>query len=136
MKSFILAISALLTLPLFSNDLLVKSNLRTYQINISTIVNYKGKGTSNTDLFLAYLGSNEYQTCYQTKVDKHAKTIQHGSAGDSCIYYDLALGRKLDLGKKVFLHNEFMLEIADVSVDLSKIDSIYDYNLKAIFVLH
>lgn len=129
MKGFILVISVLLTLPLLGNDLLHKTNIRTYQINIETLVKHTGKGMSNTDLFLAHLTSNEYQGCYRTKVDQYAKIIQLGSTGDSCIYYDLALGGKLDLGKKVFLHNEFILEVADVSVDLSTIDSIYDYNL-------
>lgn len=54
--------------------------------------------------------------------------IKHGNAGDSCIYYDLNLGRKLELGKKVSLQNEFILEVNDVSVNIDVIDTIYPYD--------
>jgi hypothetical protein len=127
MKRFILVISLLISPILWGNDILIKTNFRTYQINVQTSVTQWGSGNSKTDLFLAYLSSNEYQKCYQNKNDPAANIIHLGSAGDSCIYYDLALGRKLELGKKAVLQNEFMLEVADVSVDFNSIDTIYPY---------
>lgn len=128
MKGFILVISLVMSSLLLGNGILVKTNPRTYQINVQTRVEHWGMGISKTDLFLAYLNSNEYQKCYRNKIDSLAKIIYLGSAGDSCIYYDLALGRKLELGKKVVLQNEFILEVADVSVDFNAINTIYPYD--------
>ena len=128
MKGIILVILIAISLPLLGHSILIKTNPRTYQINVHTMVKHSGKGISTTDLFLAYLGSNEYQNCFQNKNDVLAKIIHLGSAGDSCIYYDLALGRDLELGKKVNLQNEFLLEVADVSVDFNVIDTIYPYD--------
>lgn len=129
MKNLILVFSLVLNLQLFGNDFLVKTNPRTYQINVQTTIEHWGMGNSEIDLFLAYLSSNEYQTCHQVTKDTSARIIHLGTAGDSCIYYNLTLGRKLEFGKKVQLKNEFILEVADVSVNLDAIHTIYPYAL-------
>jgi hypothetical protein len=128
MKGIILIISLVMSPLLWGNDILIKTNLRSYKINVQTIVEHWGMGNSKTDLFLAYLNSNEYQKCDQIITDDRAKIIHLGSAGDSCIYYDLALGRKLELGKKVILENEFILEVADVTTDFEAISTIFPYD--------
>lgn len=128
MKGIILAISLTTCSLIWGNSILIKTNPRTYQINVQTIIKHWGKGSSKINLFLAYLISNEYQKCSQNIIDSRAKIINYGSAGDSCIYYNLDLGRKRELGKKIILQNEFLLEIADVSVDFNAINTIYPYD--------
>ncbi len=128
MKGIILVFLLIISSLVLGKDILTKTNPRTYQINVQTIAAHNGIGTSKTDLFLAHLGSNQYQKCNQNKTDSLAKIIHLGSAGDSCIYYNLALGKKLELGKKVILQNEFFIEVADVSIDFDAIDTIYPYD--------
>lgn len=62
MKGFILIISLITLLPisLLGNEILIKTNPRTYQINVKTMVKHSGSGISRTNLFLAYMASNEY----------------------------------------------------------------------------
>lgn len=128
MKGFILVFLLIISSLLLGKDILTKTNPRTYQINVQTTVVHKGPGTSKTALFLAHLGSNQYQKCYRNKIDSLAKIIQLGSVGDSCIHYNLELGRKLQLGKRVILQNEFLIEIADISVNIDAIDTVYPYD--------
>ncbi|MFK8045932.1 MAG: transglutaminase-like domain-containing protein [Crocinitomicaceae bacterium] len=128
MKESIFLISVLLSLPLWGNSFFKKSNPQTFHINIKTTVFHKGAGLSKTDLFLACFTGNEYQKCIKRVVDSQAKIVNLGSAGDSCTYYNLALGKKAELGKKVILQNKFTVQVFDVSINLKAIDSIYSYN--------
>lgn len=129
MKWFLLVVLLILGSFLFGKDILLKSNPRTYQINVQTVVQHLGSGQTRLDLFLAFLGSNEYQTLYQMNADSLAEIATFGSAGDSCIYYELSLGKKQILGKKAILKNEFILEVNDVSIDFDAIDSIFPYDM-------
>ena len=128
MKGVTLIISLVLSSVLWSKDILIKLNPQTYQIIIQTTVEHWGIGNSEIDLFLARLSSNEYQQCKLSKIDDRGKIIHLGNAGDSCIYYDLALGRKLEQRKKVMLQNEYILQVADIYLDIDAIDTIYPYD--------
>lgn len=128
MKCFILILTITASSMAWGKDILIKTNPRTYQINVETTVEHWGMGDSKTDLFLAYLSTNEYQKCYQNKIDERAKITQLGQTNDSCIYYDLFLGRAHELGKKAVLQNEFVIQVADVSIDFDAINTIYPYD--------
>ena len=128
MKPAILFIIFSTCISSFANDFLQKSNKQSYEIKISTTVEHWGMGDSETNLFLAYLKSNEYQNCKDSRVDETAIVAPLGNVGDSCIYYKIPLGRKKIFGKKAIFHNAFEVETYDVSVDFEKIDSIYPYD--------
>lgn len=130
MKLFPLILLLLLTeAPSFASNFLIKSNQRSYVVDVRTSVEHWGVGQSKTDLFLAYLSSNEYQNCYQAKVDSLAKITQLGFAGDKCIYYEVPLGRKERLKKRVQFENQFELETFDVEVDFDKIEPLKPYDV-------
>jgi len=112
----------------FSYQILKKENPVKYQLTINTTVEHWGMGNSQTDLFLAYLQSNEYQEAANQIVCDKAVLTPLGQHGDSCLFYDIPLGRKLPNGKKVQFCQSYEIEGYDVSVDFNEIDSIYDYD--------
>jgi len=128
MRPIILTLALLCSVLSFGNDILQKTNMQSYEISIRTTVEHWGMGDSETDLFLAYLKSNEYQNCKKSRVDETAKVAPLGRVGDSCIYYNIPLGRKKLFGKKATFHNAFELETYDIEVDFEKIDSLYEYD--------
>ena len=69
----------------FGSNILKKMNQKSYIINVKTTIEHWGMGDSETDLFLAYLKSNEYQNCEDKTVDESAKVAALGTVGDSCI---------------------------------------------------
>ncbi|MEO9532483.1 MAG: transglutaminase-like domain-containing protein [Crocinitomicaceae bacterium] len=129
MKPVILCSIVLFSTFSFGIDILKKENQKSYVINVSTTVEHWGMGDSETDLFLAYLKSNEYQQCQDKKIDDRAEVTPLGRVGDSCIYYRIPLGRKQAFGKKAVFYNSFELETFDVAVDFEAIGAIKPYDV-------
>lgn len=111
-----------------ANSFLVRSNKKTYNVDVTTSVEHWGVGHSKTDLFLAFFSSNQYQICRSANVDSLAEITHLGYAGDLCLYYDLPLGRKERLKKRVEFKNSFTLETYDVEVDFDAIGTIEPYD--------
>jgi hypothetical protein len=103
-------------------------NQKSYAISVRTTIEHWGMGDSQTDLFLAYLKTNEYQNCENKKVDHVGQVAPLGKVGDSCIYYKIPLGRKMKFGKKAIFDNSFKVETYDVEVDFESIGELKDYN--------
>lgn len=110
-----------------SSTILRKENGVKYELCINTKVEHWGQGHSKTDLFLAYLQSNQYQTIHYQNICEKARLTPLGNHGDSCLFYDIKLGRKFHDGKKVEFCQSFVVEGFDVSIDFSVIDTIYNY---------
>ncbi len=128
MKSLLIFSSLILSAWISHADIIIKHNQKSYEIEVSTCVEHWGMGESTTDLFLAYLSTNEYQKCHQFEVDENAVMTKLGATGDSCFYYKIPLGRKRHFGKKVYFNNKFILETADIKTDFSQIREIYPYD--------
>lgn len=128
MKNLIICFGLLSYSYLSFADIIIRKNLKSYEIEISTCVEHWGMGESTTDLFLAYLSTNEYQKCRKFEVDENAIVTKLGASGDSCFYYQIPLGRKKVFGKKAYFKNKFILETSDISTDFSQIDKIYPYD--------
>lgn len=128
MKKSLLFIFIAATSFVRAENIIELSNEKTFDIGIKTRVEHWGIGDSKTDLFLAYLGSNEYQKCLSASIDSAATLTHLGINGDQCLYYQADLGRKKAHGKKVKFQDFFTLTTYDISTDFSKIDQLYDYD--------
>lgn len=129
MKPIFLVFIFFISIQSFGFDILKKENQKSYAINVRTTVEHWGMGNSETDLFLAYLKSNEYQKCQEKKIGDQAEIAPLGSVGDSCIYYRIPLGRKKELGKKAVFYNSFAIETFDIAVDFKAIGALKPYDV-------
>lgn len=112
-----------------THDLIIKSNQRTYEVSVQTKIEHWGMGTSQTDLFLAYLSSNEYQECQEATIDSLGELTNFG-AGEQCIYYNVPLGRNKKFGKRAVFNNLFVLETYDISTDFSLLNEVPEYDVE------
>lgn len=128
MKTALFSCILLFTGTSFGSNILKKMNQKSYAISVTTTIEHWGMGDSETDLFLAYLKSNEYQNCENKTVDHVGQIAPLGNVGDSCIYYKIPLGRKMKFGKKAIFDNSFKVETYDVEVDFESIGKLKDYN--------
>ena len=111
-----------------SNDLLIKSNSKEYVIEVNTKIAHWGRGKSNTDLFLAYLSSNEYQQAEMLSIDSIGTITDLGKSGDKCIYYNVPLGLWGPFGKNAEFYNSFLVRTHDVQVDFTKLNNLAPYD--------
>lgn len=128
----VLAIAFIL-LNISSFAFITKKNKRVFELSIQTTVEHWGMGKSKTDLFLAYLSSNEYQNARFITADTAGQVTSLGNAGDQCIYYNIPLGRNERFGKRVQFFNQFEIETFDVSIDFDQIKDLKPYDKNSTF---